>query len=126
MNKDWRVRPTCACSPTPLRGRKILRILETDFGSTGIPVYRGGAADARGVGPRGATSPFVACLDGNRTRHAQSRRPRLRACPPSRSAGAPALIACGSYWLLPILTERQRSMPSSQVSRQLAAALTTQ
>jgi hypothetical protein len=57
------------------------------------------------------------------TRHAQFQRPRQRACPPKRIAGAPCLITCTSYSLMPISTERQRSMPSPQFSCQLAAAL---
>jgi len=41
--------PTCACSPTPLRGPKIVAISARGFGSKAFPVYRGGAADAQDV-----------------------------------------------------------------------------
>jgi hypothetical protein len=36
---------------------------------------------------------------------------------PNRAPALSAQIACGAFWLLPILTQRQRSMPSSQFSR---------
>jgi hypothetical protein len=36
---------------TPLRGRKIVRILKADFSSTAIPIYHCGAANAQHVGP---------------------------------------------------------------------------
>jgi hypothetical protein len=42
--------PTRACSPTPLRGHKIVRILERKLGSNALPTYCGGAADAQSVG----------------------------------------------------------------------------
>jgi hypothetical protein len=42
--------PTCACSPTPLRGPKIVPFLKLGFGWIAFSIYRGGAADARGVG----------------------------------------------------------------------------
>src|SRR6266496_3809764 len=38
---------TRACSPTPLRGDKIARILKHRFGSKALPTYYGGAADAQ-------------------------------------------------------------------------------
>src|SRR6266496_3809760 len=40
---------TRACSPTPLRGDKIARILKHRFGSKALPTYYGGAADAQPV-----------------------------------------------------------------------------
>src|SRR4051812_27468039 len=43
--------PTCACSPTPLRGPKIVAILARRFGLIVFPIYCGGAADAQPVGP---------------------------------------------------------------------------
>ena len=45
-----RLPPNRRLQLTPLRGPEIVRILKTSFGSTGFPVYRGGAADAQSVG----------------------------------------------------------------------------
>jgi hypothetical protein len=40
---------------TPLRGRKIGRILVRSFSSIVVLIYGGGAADAQGVSPRSST-----------------------------------------------------------------------
>jgi hypothetical protein len=45
---------------------------------------------------------------------------------PGGSPARHALVVYGSSWLLPISTERQRSMPVSRFSRQVAAALSIQ
>jgi hypothetical protein len=76
------------------------------------------------VGPRGVVFSLAACLGGNKhaacpfPKAAPARMPtqadRRRIMPESPS---------GSYWFLPISTERQRSMPSSWWYIQLAAAL---
>ncbi len=45
-------RPNPPFQPTPHSGDKIGRILESGFGSTGLPIYRCGAAEWQAVGPR--------------------------------------------------------------------------
>jgi len=45
--------PNQRVQSTPLRGRKIVAILKTDFVSIIIPTYWGGAADAQDVGRAG-------------------------------------------------------------------------
>jgi hypothetical protein len=52
-----------AAKYAPLRGHKIGRILERGFDASVIAVYRGGAADAQGVGPRALRiSSFHQCI----------------------------------------------------------------
>jgi hypothetical protein len=46
-----KAQPNQRVQPTPLRGPEIVAILKADFVSIAIPIYRGGAADARHVGP---------------------------------------------------------------------------
>jgi hypothetical protein len=42
--------------PTPLRGPKIVGILQSAFVLTDVPIYRCGAADGQGVSPPLANS----------------------------------------------------------------------
>jgi hypothetical protein len=51
MSNTTSWRPTRACSPTPLCGRKIRAFLKPGFGSLAFSIYRCGAADAQPVGP---------------------------------------------------------------------------
>jgi hypothetical protein len=50
MSNTTSWRPTRACSPTPLCGRKIRAFLKPGFGSLAFSIYRCGAADAQSVG----------------------------------------------------------------------------
>jgi hypothetical protein len=70
-------RRTRACSPTPLRGRKIGPILKHICGSNAESIYFGGAADAQSVG---RLSTVNLCWCSFRQAYSDVRRLQFPAC----------------------------------------------